>query len=800
MSCASCAMNVEKALKKVEGVKSAVVNLVTEKAVVEGDNLDPEKLSISIEKAGYSSILDQFEKGDVQSKTYKIEGMSCASCAMNVEKALKKVEGVKSAVVNLTTEKALVTFNPLNFRERSIFEAVEKAGYKVINEKRELKDEADDFAEKLKKARLKMIYAWVIIAPLSLIMFLNMFFGIKFKYNMIINIVFSFPVIFIIGIDPIKSAIKALIHRNTNMDVLIFFGVTSSYLTGLLNILGQKIADYSAVGAMITGFYLIGQYLESKAKGKASEEVKKLLNLSPKTANLVKEDGSVEKINADDVTISDILLVRPSEQIPSDSIIIEGDTAIDESMITGESLPVAKSTGDTVIGGTINQLGTIKVRVSQIGENTVLSKIAKLVEDAQSTKVPVQAFADKVISVFVPTIIIIAITTFLIWLLFPSSLHKIDLWAKDFLPWVNPNLNSISAAIYASVATLVIACPCALGLATPTALMVGLGLGASKGILIRSGEALERAKDVDVVVFDKTGTITDKELYITDIVSNIDKNEFINVVASLESYSEHPIGAAINKYAKNNNIPKIDFQGVKVIPGLGVEGYLNNKKISVGSPKFIENIAPMANINKSEFIGKTLAIAYEEERGLLGIIALSFNIKTNAKEAIEQIKNMGIKTIMLTGDNNETAKYVANSVGIDEYFADLLPKDKISHIKKLQDMGHIVAMVGDGINDAPSLKQSDVGISIGTGTDIAKEASDITLMTDDLTNVTRSIRLSIETFKKIKQNLFWAFFYNMIAIPFAALGMLHPVIAEAAMATSSVFVVTNSIRLRNFKI
>jgi Cu+-exporting ATPase len=584
------------------------------------------------------------------------------------------------------------------------------------------------------------------------------------------------------------------------MDVLIFFGVTSSYLTGLLNIFGQKIADYSAVGAMITGFYLIGQYLETKAKGKASEEIKKLLNLNPKTANLVKDDGSIEKIDADNITISDILLVKPSEQIPSDSIIIEGDTTVDESMITGESLPVPKSIGDKVIGATINQLGTIKIKVLQVGDDTVLSKIAKLVEDAQSTKVPVQAFADKVISIFVPTIIIIAITTFLTWLSFPSYLHNIDLWAKDFLPWVNPNLNTISAAIYASVATLVIACPCALGLATPTALMVGLGLGASKGILIRSGEALERAKDIDVVVFDKTGTITDKELYITDIVSNIDKNDFIKIVASLESYSEHPIGIAINKYAKDNNIAKLDFQNIKVIPGLGVEGYLNNKKIIVGSPKFIEDVTSTADLKKSEFYGKTLAIAYDEERGLLGTIALSFNIKAKAKETIEQIKNMGIKTAMLTGDNEETAKYVAGLVGIDEYFANLLPQDKISHIKKLQSMGHIVAMVGDGINDAPSLKQSDIGISIGTGTDIAKEASDITLMTDDLSSVAKSIKLSAATFKKIKQNLFWAFFYNIIAIPFAALGLLHPVIAEAAMATSSVFVVTNSIRLRNFKI
>ncbi|HEM55780.1 MAG TPA: cation-translocating P-type ATPase [Thermodesulfobium narugense] len=730
----------------------------------------------------------------------KIEGMSCASCAMNVEKALKKVKGVKSAVVNLASEKALITFDPQNFNEKDVFEAVEKAGYKAFYEKANKRDESDEFLEKVKKAKLKMIYAWAITIPLSFIMFLHMFFNIEFKYHILINLILSFPVIFIIGIDPIKSAIKALIHKNTNMDVLIFFGVTSSYLTGVLNLLGQKIADYSGVGAMITSFYLIGQYLENKAKGRASEEIKKLLNLSPKKANLVKQDGSIETVDIDFVKVSDILLVKPSEQIPTDSVIIEGTTSVDESMITGESLPVTKSINDKVIGGTINQLGTIKVRVTQIGESTVLSKISKLVEDAQSTKVPVQAFADRVISIFVPSIIIIAILTFIAWILFPSDLHKLNFWAKNFLPWVNPNLNTISAALYASIATLVIACPCALGLATPTALMVGLGLGASKGILIRSGEALERAKDIDIVVFDKTGTITDKELYITDIVSNIDREEFIKIVASLESYSEHPIGIAINKFAKDNNISKIDFQSVKVVPGLGVEGYLNNKKIIVGSPKFIEKIAGTKDIDKSKFEGKTLAIAYEDEKGLLGIMALSFKIKENAREAIDQIKKMGIKTIMLTGDNEETARYVAGQVGIDEYFANLLPQDKIAHIKRLQERGHVVAMVGDGINDAPSLKQSDVGISIGTGTDIAKEASNITLMSDDLISVAKSIKLSIATFKKIKQNLFWAFFYNIIAIPFAALGMLHPVIAEAAMATSSVFVVTNSLRLRNFKI
>jgi len=752
MSCASCTINVEKALKKVEGVKSVVVNLVTERAVVEGNNLDPYKLSQSIERAGYSSTLEKFETDVEQESTSDLT---------------RETKGANSM------------------------------DSKVLYHK---KDKTDDFIEKVKKAKIKMIYALVITIPLSLIMFLHMVFNVELKYHTLINVLVSFPVIFIIGLDPIKSAIKALLHKNTNMDVLIFFGVTSSYLTGLLNLFGQKIADYSAVGAMITSFYLIGQYLETKAKGKASEEIKKLLNLSPRKANLIKQDGSIEIIDIDDVKVGDILLVKPSEQIPSDSIVIEGNSAVDESIITGESLIVPKAPKDKVIGGTINQLGTIKIKVCQVGEDTVLSKITKLVEEAQSTKVPVQAFADKVISIFVPSVIVLAVLTFIIWMLFPDTLRTIDFWAKSFFPWINPNPNPISASIYASVATLVIACPCALGLATPTALMVGLGLGASKGILIRSGEALERAKDVNVVVFDKTGTITDKELYVTDVVPNIDKNEFIALVASLESYSEHPIGLAINKYAKSYNISKIDFTEVKVIPGLGVEGYLNNRKIIVGSPKFIENIAPKIDINKSEFAGKTLAIAYEEGRGFLGLIALSFNIKANAKEAIKQIKNMGIKTVMLTGDNEETAKYVANQLDIDEYFANLLPQDKISHIKKLQDIGLVVAMVGDGINDAPSLKQADIGISIGTGTDIAKEASDITLMNDDLINVVRSIKLSIATFKKIKQNLFWAFFYNIIAIPFAALGMLHPAIAEAAMATSSVFVVTNSIRLKNFKI
>ncbi len=733
-------------------------------------------------------------------KTYQVNGMSCAACAINVEKALKKVTGVVSSSVNIATEKATVVIDPHIVSEREMSRAVKNAGYElVLINKENPMSETDDSQIKLKIAKSKMLWAWYITGPLSLLMIANMSGLTNISYFGLISLIASFIVIFIIGKSLIKSGLSAILHKSLNMDVLIFLGVCASYLTGILSIIGFKIANYSAVGAMIMGFYLIGQYLEALAKGRASQAIKKLISMNSKTANLINESGEVVSIDAKDLVVGDIVLVKPSEQIPADGIIIEGETTVDESMVTGEFLPKAKSVGDYVIGSCINQFGVIKVRVTSVGEDTFLSQVIKLVEQAISTKVPIQRFADKVIGIFVPAVLIVSLATFLFWILEPTVTHKVALIASSILPWVNPNLNTLSAAVFASIATLVVACPCALGLATPTALMVSSGLGASLGILIRSGDALESAKDIDTIVFDKTGTLTTGKVRVSQIHCAIDENEFLRLVASAEKYSEHPLAKSIVDFAKSKNVSLVDASNVEIKPGLGIKGTIENKTIIIGNANYIKAfnlVLPQeALIDKN----KAYSIVMDINGEYLGHIVFEDTIKENAKKAIEELKTMGIRTVMLTGDNESSARYIGSILGIDEIYCNLLPQDKLDHIKRLQ-KNHVVAMVGDGINDAPSLKQANVGIAIGTGTDIAKEASDITLIGSDLELVAKAIKLSKATFGKIRQNLFWAFFYNIIAIPIAALGLLHPAIAEAAMAASSVNVVTNSLRLKKCKL
>ncbi len=798
MTCASCAVTIEKALnKKAEGAR-AVVNFAVERAVIEGDAIDPDELIKIVKNTGYDASLVKVEGEDIATKkVYKINGMTCASCAATVEKILKKVPGVKSASVNIATEMATVVIDPHVVSEREMAKAISNSGYELVISHEKQTSRADDFVQRVKTARMKMICAWAITGPLTIMMIVDML-GVKIPYFNWISVMVSFPVIFVIGYTPLKSGLTAIAHWGMNMDVLILLGVTASFATGILSLAGMKIADYSAVGAMIMGFFLVGKYLETSAKGKASEAIKKLLQMSAKNARILDENGKEVEIPVESLAVGDIMLVKPSEQIPTDGVILDGDTTVDESMATGESMPVRRTVGDEVIGSTVNQLGTIKVRVVHVGEDTFLSQVIKLVDEAQGTKVPIQAFADKVVGIFVPVVLLAAMTVFLFWLLNPSAGHGIMVWASSFLPWVDPNLNALSAAIFAAVATLVIACPCALGLATPTALMVGSGKGASQGILIRTGEALQTAKDVDTVVFDKTGTITSGIPHVTDVKTNIKVDEFLSIVGSIENYSEHPLGKAIVKYAQSKGVEFKKTEDLLVRPGLGIEGNVGGKKFFVGSLHFASSngVDLPEDVQKYGMEGKTVIVAFEEGGRYLGIIALADTVKKGAHEAVKVLKEMGIRTVMLTGDNEFTAKSVAKKVGIDEVRYDLLPSDKIEEIKKLQSQSRIVAMVGDGINDAPSLKQANVGIAIGTGTDIAKEASDITLVKGELGGVVKAIKLSKATFQKIRQNLFWAFFYNVVAIPLAGLGLLHPVIAEIAMASSSVNVVTNSLRLK----
>ncbi len=798
MTCASCALTIEKALNKKSDGAKAVVNFAVERAVIEGEKIDPDQLITIVKSTGYDASLIKVEEESADTKkTYKVNGMTCASCAATVEKTLKRVPGVESASVNIATEMATVVIDPHVVSEREMARAVSNAGYELVISREKQVSRTDDFAQRVRTAKLKMIWAWAITGPLAIMMIVDMI-GVKIPYFDWISVIVSFPVIFIIGYAPIRSGLVAIAHWGTNMDVLILLGVTASFATGILSLAGMRIADYSAVGAMIMGFFLIGKYLETAAKGKASEAIKKLLQMSAKNARILDDEGKEIEIPTDSLAVGDIMIVKPSEQIPTDGVILDGDTTVDESMATGESMPVRRTVEDEVIGSTVNQLGTIKVRVTRVGEDTFLSQVIKLVDEAQGTKVPIQAFADKIVGIFVPAVLFAATGVFLFWLLDPSAGRGIMVWASAFLPWVNPNLDALSAAIFAAVATLVIACPCALGLATPTALMVGSGKGASEGILIRSGEALQTAKDVDTVVFDKTGTITSGIPHVTDVNSEMEESDFLKLVGSIESYSEHPLGKAIIEYAQSNGVEFEKVDNLLVRPGLGIEGNVNGKKIFVGSPRLASSngVEIPSNVQKYGAEGKTIIMGFEESGKYLGMIALADTIKKGAREAIRELKEMGIETVMLTGDNKFTAKSVAEQMEIDNVRYNLLPSDKIEEIKKLQSQSKIVAMVGDGINDAPSLKQANVGIAIGTGTDIAKEASDITLVKGDLWGVVKAIKLSKATFQKIRQNLFWAFFYNVVAIPLAGIGLLHPIIAEIAMASSSVNVVTNSLRLK----
>jgi Cu+-exporting ATPase len=612
----------------------------------------------------------------------------------------------------------------------------------------------------------------------------------------------SFAVLIFAGGKTYKSAYSAVKHFSANMDLLIAMGSGAAFVTGLASIF-LPVANYAGVAAMIMAFHLTGRYIESKAKGRASEAIKKLLKLGAKSARVIR-DGKEEKIPLKEVITDDIMVVKPGEKIPTDGVIIKGSTAVDESMATGESIPVDKKAGDEVIGATVNRMGLIRVKATKIGKDTFLSQIIKMVEEAQGTKVPIQEFADRVTSYFVPAVTGNALSTLAGWIFFPGFFHGILGWAEGFIPWVDVSLGNFSLAVFAAVAVLVIACPCALGLATPTALMVGSGYGAQNGILIRSGEAIEIIKDADIVVFDKTGTITAGNPEVTGIVeTELSENEILKYAASIESGSEHPLAGAVVSEAKKRDIKFVSPDNFKAIAGRGAEGKVLGKSVKVGSGKYLAGYINEDSLNQKisdlENEGNTVILLVVEKQ-LSGIIAVADVLKEDSREAIKKMHRMGLKTAMITGDNKRTARAIADKVNIERVIAEVMPQDKSNEIKKLMDAGNTVVMVGDGINDAPALTRADVGIAIGTGTDIAIEASDITLVSGRLEGVAKAVKLSKATFKKIKQNLYWAYGYNTIAIPIAVLGLLHPVIAEIAMAMSSVTVILNANRLKKVKL
>lgn len=727
----------------------------------------------------------------------QVKGMTCASCALTVKKAIENTRGVINANVNLTTNKATFSYDTSLVSLDKIFKNVEKTGYSlslIVQEK----------SSELTSAKKRLILSFIILIPLIILMVASML-NRMVPFMDFWDLLLSGLIIFVIGFPVLHRAFKALFHGSFNMDLLIAIGTIASYSTGIMKIFGMQISNFSYIGGMIMFFHLLGKYLETLAKGRATQAIEGLLKLSAKSARII-VDGKEVEFPIGKLDVGDIMIVRPGEKIPIDGTIIEGITTVDESMITGESLPVTKEIGSEVIGETINQLGVIKVRVAKIGEDTFLSQLIKLVYEAQGTKVPIQEFANKVISYFVPVVLVISALSFLFWFLFPESGRSILLWGEKFIPWINPNLDQISQAVFASVATLVIACPCALGLATPTALLVGSGLGARKGILIRNGEVIQTIKDIDSIIFDKTGTITSGKPEVTDLYDFTEDGYGLKVLFSLENLSLHPVAKAITQYGEKKGLIPLPVNDFITIPGIGVKGKIENSEYSAEKPPANFNFNNKEDsqhlnviIRGLENSGKTVVVLFEGDK-VLCIAGIGDKIKEEAREVIETVKSYGLTPIMLTGDNERTAEAIAKEVGIDIVKAKLLPKDKVDVIRSLQNDGHIVAFVGDGINDAPSIKEANVGIAMGSGSDIAISAGDIVIVDGKLKNVITAINLSKGIFKKIKENLFWALFYNLIAIPIAGIGFLHPVIAEIAMALSSINVITNSLRLNRLKL
>ena len=724
-----------------------------------------------------------------------LSGMHCASCANRIETALKKQKGVVEANINFASEKATVEFDENLTDEESLYTIIRQTGFEVIEEKEESTDKEKEVREtEIRKLKNLFLLSIALSIPIFLISMPFKWFNIHIPYQGIIMFLLATPVQFIAGRIFYQGAFSALKSKTTNMDTLVAVGTSAAYFYSVAVLLfpvelGTDL--YFESSAVIITFILLGRYLEAIAKGKTSESIKKLMGLQAKTATVIRNKKEIQ-IPINEVVLGDIIVVKPGQKIPVDGIITEGVSSVDESMITGESLPVEKKKGDAVVGASINKHGSFKFRANKIGKDTFLSQIIKLVEEAQGSKAPIQRLADKVSSYFVPTIIFLAVLAFSIWYF---------VIGQSFV---------FSLTVFISV--LIISCPCALGLATPTAIIVGTSKGAEFGILIKSAEALENTHKIDTIVFDKTGTLTKGKPTVTDILTTkkSNKEEIVKYAALAEKKSEHSLADAIIDEAKRRKIkiPEPDF--FKAIPGKGLEAKYNNKKIFLGNRNLmIKNKIKISNfeekISDLENEGKTVMIlAIDKE--IFGIIAVADTPKEYAKEAIEKLHQMGKETLMITGDNKRTADVIAKQLGIDYVLADVLPQDKEKEIQKLQKKGRFVAMVGDGINDAPALAKADIGIALGAGTDVALESGQIILIKNDIRDVVTGIDLSNYTIRKIKQNLFWAFFYNSMGIPIAAgilypsTGfLLHPMIAGAAMAFSSVSVVTNSLLMKRYK-
>ncbi len=793
----------EKALRKTKGIAQANVNLASEKAAVE---YDPKKIDLktivgAVTGAGYGVA--------VKKSIYPVQGMTCASCVTRVEEALKSIPGVVSVSVNLASEKATVGY--LEGTEYAdLRHAVKDAGYELGREVEALEDVTATSTREINKVRDRFIFAAVLGVIIMVMMFTPHFTGMGYVLWALAT-----PVQFWAGLRFYQGAWGAIKHLRADMNTLISVGTSAAYFYSVVAVLFPSVLTvggtepnlYFDTSALIIAFILLGRYLEARAKGQTSAAIKNLIGLQPKTALVIRQ-GKEQEILIDDVRVGDLILVRPGERVPVDGVITKGSPSLDESMVTGESLPVEKKVGDEVIGATINKTGSFQFKATRIGKDTTLARIVRLVEEAQGSKAPIQRLADVIASYFVPAVIGIAIITFVIWY------------------FLGPN-PSLTYAFLNFIAVLVIACPCALGLATPTAIMVGTGKGAEHGILIRSAEALERLYKINTILLDKTGTLTEGKPRVTDIITAIPYKEVevLRLAASVEHDSEHPLGEAVVKAAEEKKLTLSSTDNFKAIAGHGAAAQINKKQYVLGSLKLMkDNHVKLGELEEKAAAlwndGKTVIFLGVDKKAV-GLIALADTLKSGAADLVASIQRQGIDVVMVTGDNKRAAEAIARQAGIKRVLAEVLPEHKSAEVKKLRDEGRVVAMVGDGINDAPALASADVGIAIGTGTDVAMETGDITLISGDLNGITTAIDLSRRTIRTIKQNLFWAFAYNVILIPVAAgvlypafhssgvpsglnfilgdYGFLNPILAAVAMAASSVTVVSNSLRLRSFK-
>lgn len=785
MTCASCATTIEKALPRFNGITKAQVNLANETVSIE---YDPTKIKLpELEK-----MITDLGYGVINEKAViKIGGMTCAMCVKTNEEVLKKLDGVISAHVNLSAEKAYVAYNPKLVTTADMKKAIESVGYQYLGlegeETRNLEEKARE--KSLKEKRNRMIVGFSAGIPLMILMYIPLSWPFPMAYFML---VVSTPVFIYISYPIFIAAFRALKNRSLNMDVMYSMGIGVAYVSSIFGtfqiILTREFLFYETA-VMLATFLTLGRYLETRAKGRTSEAIKKLIGLQPKTATVIRNKLEAE-IPIEDVQVNDIVVVKPGEKIPVDGIVVDGESYVDESMISGEPIPVLKKKNKNVVGGTLNKNGVITFKATKIGKDTVLSQIVTLVQEAQGSKPPVQRIADTAVTYFVPIVLAIAIISFLTWYLILG--------------------NTLLFSLTSLISVLVVACPCALGLATPTAVTVGLGRGAELGILIKKGEALEIPHKLTTIIFDKTGTLTKGKPEVTDIIYNgKDKNSLLKIVASVEKNSIHPLAEAIVKKAEEEGIKFTSVKNFNTISGKGVTATFNGEKVIIGnrklfSEKSISYESFEKEIVKFEKQGKTVLLVSIGGK-LSGLIAISDALKETTKAAMQEFKKMGLKVIMITGDNPRTASAVGKQIGIDRVLAEVLPQDKVAEVKKLQENNEVVAFVGDGINDAPALAQADVGIAIGSGTDIALESGEIVLVKDDLLDAVGAVQLSKKVMARIKQNIFWAFAYNTVLIPVAA-GALYPFFgitfrpefAGLAMAMSSVTVVTLSLLLKGY--